>query len=171
MLLCSLMLTGCGTALKWKQEDVQRGDTIELEGLTLSIQKRETGQEVAPDHPEGYYDYYEPHEGYVYFIVSGQASNTSDTDILSGNITAQAVVEDETTDAKLLFLDENESAFTEKLETGETRAFKLFLIQPEQQQPPQAFVFYYNQRLEAAGKSKQYDHKTTVYLDDEMTQG
>lgn len=165
ILLCVLVLAGCGSSLVGKQEDVQSGDHIELGSLVLSIQNHEVTQEVAPDHPEGYYDYYQPHEGYVYYTVSGQASNSGDTDIDSGNVITQAVVEGKTTEAKLLFLNENGSAFTDVLKTGETRSFKLFLIQKTQQRAPEEFVFYYNQGFQAEAESNTYDYQTTLRVD------
>lgn len=163
-LLCGLILTGCTTSLAGKQENEQSGDRIELESLTLSIQNCEVGQEVAPDHPEGYYDYYEPHKGYEYYIVSGQANNTGSSDIQSGNVVVQALVEQKATEAKILFLNETGSQFTESLKAGETREFKLFMIKRVEEQIPQAFVFYYNQWLDGSGEGKSYDYKTTVTL-------
>lgn len=166
LLLCALVLTGCQAAtVTGKDTEIQQGDEIVMGPLTLSIQSRERGQEVAPENPEGYYDYYEPHEGYEYYIISGEAENTGAVDIYTENFVVQAVVGDKETEGKLVFLNEELSELTDVLNAGETRQFRLFMIQKLGDQPPEGFAFYYHDGFEA-GDLRNFDHKTTV-----MTQG
>lgn len=161
ILLCGVLLAGCSTGLKGNQEDTQKGDTIVLDSLTLSIQGREIKQEVGPEQPEGYYDYYEPHEGYEYYVISGEAKNDSGQDIHTDQFAVEATVEAEPAQAKVVFLNEELSELTDVIEAGQTREFRMFMLKKVDQPLPESFSIYYNEDFRAPGKGS-YDYKTTI---------
>lgn len=164
VLLCGVLLAGCSAGLKAKQEDTQKGDSIVLGALTLSIQAREIQQEVAPEQPEGYYDYYEPHEGYEYYVISGEAKNGSGADIHTDQFAVEATVEEESAQAKMVFLNEEKSELTDVIEAGQSRAFRLFMLKKVDQPLPESFSVYYNEGFQASEKGS-YDYKSIILVE------
>lgn len=160
VLLCGALLAGC-SGLKGKQVDTQKGDSVILSSLTLSIQAREIRQEVAPEQPEGYYDYYEPHEGYEYYVISGEAKNASDADIHTDQFAVEATLEGKSTQAKMVFLNQEKSQLTDVIEAGESRGFQLFMLKKVDQPLPESFSVYYNDDFQASENGK-YDYETII---------
>lgn len=163
VLLCGTLLAGC-SGLKGEQVDTQKGDNITLGALTLSIQAREIKQEVAPDQPEGYYDYYEPYEGYDYYVISGQANNTSDADIHTDQFAVEATLDGKATQAKMVFLNEEKSQLTDVIAGGESREFRLFMLKKVDQPMPESFSVYYNEGFQVSEDEK-YDYETIISVE------
>ena len=135
------------------------GTEITLEQLTLQIEGMEERQEVKPSDPIGYYNYYEPHEGYYYHVVYGTLKNTGKEQTYIHTLKVEAVgKENEVNQGKLVLCNPVNSDFWEDLAPNEELGFYLFSLVKEGEEPPKAYHLYYNEDLKEGTKEDTFDY-------------
>lgn len=150
----ALLLWGCGTQAEHVSE--ADADSIPLGGVTLETMEEGFRETVEPDNPSGFYDIYDEYEGYRYYVMSGTASNETGEVVRSDAFHVEGRTGGRIREGKLLFLNQGESRFEEKLEEGESRGFVLFLLVAEDEEPEEISIFYNNdfmEQKEGSGKS------------------
>lgn len=157
-----LSLTGCGVSAETVTE--ASWEAIPLGGLILEGESQEFRETVEPNDPSGYYDIYDKHEGYRYYVVTGTAENTASQAIQSDAFYVAGDTDGKAREGKLLFLDEWERNFSNKIEAGESRSFVLFML-IEKDEEPEAFRIFYNEDYETVEKVSKYDYEVDVAVE------
>ena len=85
MCLFCLTLVGCGEIHAKHSIEGKGFETIHLDTLEFHGTKSEFMEEVKPPEPVEYYNYFEPHSGYQYFVISGTLKNNGDSQVLPNN--------------------------------------------------------------------------------------
>lgn len=136
---------------------------VVLEQITLQIQGTDQRQEVKPESPRGYYNYYQDHDGYYYHVIYGKAKNNGGQPVAVENIKVQSVGENELFQGKLVVINQIKSDFWEELPAGVELEFYLFSLVKEGQNVPQEYHLYYDQGL-TAEETNEYDYCTKLLL-------
>lgn len=155
LLLASL--TGCNRKLA---DNVTRvsGDTFELGELTLTVNSSEFRDTVEPENPTGYFDYYEEYEGYRYYVMTGTVSSSSTQDVRASAFETVGVTGAGEEDGKLLFMDEESTAFLDSIGAGDERRFLLMMLVKDGAQP-EKFRICYNEGYEPGDEGETYDYE------------
>ena len=163
-LLCTLLsvvfLAGC-TKTVWEAEHTVSGKGFEEVVLGDAVfygKTEEFRESVKPPKPVEYYNFYEEHEGYQYYVISGTVKNTGQRDIQSENIELMAECGGEQEDGKLLILNEEKSEFTDTLPKGSEREAYVIVLLETGQEEPSKIHFYYNTDF-SKGEEKKYEQE------------
>lgn len=150
-------VSGCSAK---KAENVSRsdGDTIFLGDLTLTVESGEFRDTVEPENPQGYYDYYEEHEGYRYYVLTGTAYNSSGEDIQASAFETVGETEAGEEDGKLLFMDQESTAFLDAIGAGDERRFILLTLVKENTNPEELRICY-NEGYTPAEDDPSFDYE------------
>lgn len=141
--LSGIFAAGCaGLGSRAEETTRVQGDTISLGELTLTVESEEFRDTVEPENPEGYFDYYEEHEGYRYYVMSGRAENTSAEEISSNAFCAEGETDAGEEDARLLFLDQENTRFPDVIGAGREERFLLIMLVKDGAQPEEFRIFY-----------------------------
>lgn len=141
LILLSACLAGCGGKLA-EQVTYAEGNTIQVGELILTVEASGFRDSVEPENPEGYFDYYEEHEGYRYYVMSGKAENTSGEEIRASAFRTEGTTDAGEADAKLLFLDEGNTRFPDVIGAGSEELFLLIMLVKDNEQPEEFCIGY-----------------------------
>lgn len=157
-------LTGCN---RMQADNVTRvsGDTFELGELTLTVDSSGFRESVEPDNPVGYFDYYEEHEGYRYYVMTGTVSNSSGKDIQSSAFEVIGRTDAGGEDGKILFVDQESTTFLDTVGAGDERRFLLLMLVKDKARPEE-FRIFYNEGYEPGSEREAYDHEVIKEADD-----
>lgn len=149
-----LLLGGCGASGK-KVTEVS-GNEISLGKIILTVESQEFRETVEPENPSGFYDIYDQYEGYRYYVGVGTVRNESSEAVRSDFFHVEGDTDGKRRKGKLLFLDEWNSVFTDKIGADESRPFILFILL-EEGEKPEGFRIFYNERNQAPEDEKEFD--------------
>lgn len=171
-LLCNLLLviifvsifTGCNSI---KSSSIQTATETTISIDKVSLQREDEGfkEKIAPNKPEGYYDLYEYYEGYRYYAISGKAKNNSIYDFSADTCFLKASNDKTVFDAKIVFMNENESEFTNILKAGQEQKYVIFTLLKDDQDIDN-FNIYYNNNFEVRNNKKKFDKQIIVDVKD-----
>lgn len=131
LMLLTAVLSSCGGD---NTEDAVRGDVINIGDLTLKVESREFREEVKPQNPAGYYDMYEDHDGFRYYVLEGYAENSGE-EAAEDDYEVEVDTDGRKREGKILFMDKMASTFGEKAVPGEETPFILFVLCADDEEP------------------------------------
>lgn len=149
------LMTGCG--IGGAEVIEASGDTIELGQITVTVEGREFRDQVEPDEPIGYYNLYEEHEGYQYYVIAGTAQNHSGGSISSGGFIVTGETGGKRENGKLVFMDESRSEFVDEIEAEESLPCLIFVLTGEEEEPESVNIFFNGNYR--AGDGGQFDYE------------
>lgn len=167
--ICSLLaatilfcftLTGCN-AIKAQNTLTADSDSINIADVSLSRETEEVRDRVEPKNPEGYYDLYEYYEGYNYYVITGKAKNNSANEFFADSCLMKSNVGNKSYDAKIVFLNEDESEFKNSIKPNEECTY-IILTLVEKGDKPDGFKIYYNNNLKIEKNQTNFDNEIVV---------
>ena len=178
-MISALAVSGCegGQRAEARSSTVvkaEEGAHIEIGAdVDLYIRGYEYMDQVQPPSPRGYYDFYPETEGWRYFVLYGGADNSGE-DFDPDACYAQAYVDGEVREAKLLILSGFREEFMDVLPAGsadEYRNFWLFAAVREEEEPEEIALFYRDEMTEIKTEEQTpetYDHEIRIMLDGDL---
>ena len=151
--IISLLLIFAGCVSRSEEIREVSRDVIELGQITVTAEEKDFRELVEPEEPRGYYEFYEEHEGYRYYVISGTVENTGSAAVPSSAFTVTAETDGSRRDGKLLFLNRLNSEFTEAIEAGDTLPCFLMVLVKDDEVPERLSVFYNSDYSQEDGKS------------------
>lgn len=151
-------LVGCNNSLKAKNTQKVSGANINIENVEIVITALEERELVAPEKPEGYYDYYEKHDGYEYDVLKGTIVNNSQVTLNTKNIKVKMSAGKKEYDGTFVVQNEAKSEFVQELKPGEKGDCFIISIRKTNDTINNKAFIYYNTGL-TAGDGKTFDYK------------
>ena len=161
-----LIISGCGNEPKYiaaSTKFIEKSASFALDQLTFQIEGQEQRNEVKPESPIGYYNYYKPYEGYYYHVVYGTVTNKSSEQFYTKSLAVEAVGENETYESKFVLINPVSSDFWEDMAPNEELGYFLFSIVPEGKPAPTEYKIYYNDEFKE-GEENTFDFCTRLLL-------
>lgn len=153
-----MCICGCQTdTIHVKKMETVTGREMEAGGIRFSREKAEKQNEVRPEKPNGYYNYYEEQEGFHYFVVSGEAVNDSGQAVDAGHILLRGRNDKKVYEGKLLFSNQDDSDLIKQLDGGETRKFYIVILVKDREPDPTGIEIYYNAGFRKQRKNEEFD--------------
>lgn len=157
ILLMAVTTVTMGCGVEGAEVIEASGDTIELGQITVTVEGREFRDQVEPDEPIGYYNLYEEHEGYQYYVIAGTAQNHSGGSISSGGFIVTGETGGKRENGKLVFMDESRSEFVDEIEAEESLPCLIFVLTGEEEEPESVNIFFNGNYR--AGDGGQFDYE------------
>lgn len=141
------IISGCGNEPQYTASStklIKNSASFTLDQLMFQIEGQEQRNEVKPESPIGYYNYYKHHEGYYYHVVYGTITNKSSEQFYTKSLTVEAVGENETYESQFVLINSVNSDFWKDMAPNEELSYLLFSIVPEGKPAPTEYRIYYN---------------------------
>lgn len=143
VLAAAVFFSGCAGKGPQAEEMTRiEGDTFTLADLSLTVESEEYRDSVAPENPEGYFDYYEEYEGYHYCVLEGTVTNSAGAAVRADAFDVIGETDAGEEDARLLFMDEESTAFLDTIGANDERKFILFMLVEDGAEPEEFRIFY-----------------------------
>lgn len=163
MCLFCLTLVGCGEIHAKHSIEGKGFETIHLDTLEFHGTKSEFMEEVKPPEPVEYYNYFEPHSGYQYFVISGTLKNNGDSQVLPDNCKITALCGNTVKDGRMVVLNQEKSNFVDTIQAGEESQCYIMVLLKDEEPQPSNITFYYNQNFSKA-ENNSFDYEYICQL-------
>lgn len=166
-LMClMLLLCSCNDkALKGMNSSVlSNKEQIQIDDLHISIEGTEEMQEIKPEHPSGYYEYYEKHDGFHYYVLYGQAGYEG-TELQSDAITIVGKNDKNDYDGIMVFSDKDKSRFVKTVKNNEKYDCFIIFLMKDGDEKIELVDFYYNEGF-SNKKDTIFDFRLRLLLED-----
>lgn len=152
-------MSGCAPKISSAKEvNVDSKTKMEMNDVTFTIDKMERLNEVKPEKPSGYYNYYEEKKGYFYYVVSGTAISKSESVLDTDNILVRGIYKSKKYEGKLLFSNKEHSDLIKKLNKKEEQTFYFIVLLKDKQPLPNTLDIFYNENFEKSQKKSNYQY-------------
>lgn len=167
ILLCAILLIGC------KSNDFSAQNEYEIKGNTATVLKNtklslvinniEHMQEVKPENPYGYYNYYKDEEGYYYCVVSGIIKNPEQQVVNSERFEVKAKNNNKKFDTKFAIEDSARSTliFGEDTVSKEVK-FHIVSLVKDGEESPNEFLLYYQNDLKENSENNRWENALKI---------
>ena len=124
-------------------------DTITLEktDISLSIDDISNMEEVKPEKPSGYYNYYNDIEGYHYYVIKGNLINPKRVEMKAEWIEAKAYIGNKEYEAKFIMENFAQSSFINDISVAEKTGYRIIVMVKDGEKQPDKIELYYNDNL------------------------
>lgn len=157
-LLLVSILAGCDSRITAdKVLQAEMGKQLSLEDIVFTVEKKETRREIKPEKPSGYYHYYEEHEGYLYYIISGTAQNKSNYTLDVKNILIQGIHGKKKFEGILFFSNSQDSDFIKVINSKQQLKFYIAIQIGKDDPLPNRINLYYSKKFQPPDSSTHYD--------------
>lgn len=162
------LLTGC-SAKQYEVKEIteQSGEVFQIGHLTLEVKEEEIREEIKPDNPQGYYNYYKKEEGYYYHLLYGTLKNEGEETVNVNEIRVQGIVDKKQYQGKMVLINEIESYFWEEIKPGVALDFYIFSIVEDGKKDPTEYHFYYDEDGKTEKEQKSFDYKVEYQMSEE----